>query len=68
MHYGRSEAQARAVAAAIEAAGGRASTVQADLSTPDGPRRLFDALPVSSLDILVNNAGVVDYLLDRADR
>jgi 3-oxoacyl-[acyl-carrier protein] reductase len=62
VHYGRSEAQARAVAAAIEAAGGRASTVQADLSTADGPRRLFDALPVSQLDILVNNAGVVAYL------
>jgi 3-oxoacyl-[acyl-carrier protein] reductase len=62
VHHGRGEAEARAVAAAIEAAGGRASTVQADLSAADGPRRLFEALPAQPLDILVNNAGVAEYL------
>ncbi len=62
LHYGSGEAEAHALAAEIKAGGGHASTVQADLAAADGPRRLFDALPVQALDILVNNAGVAPFV------
>ncbi len=52
------ERDASAVVAAIEAAGGRAFGVEADLSDATTPPRLFDAVEAAlgPVDILVNNA------------
>jgi NAD(P)-dependent dehydrogenase (short-subunit alcohol dehydrogenase family) len=53
---GRSEARGADVVAAIEAAGGEAEFVRADLATADDVRAL--AAGAADVDILVNNAGV----------
>jgi len=53
---GRSEERGAEVVAAIEAAGGEAEFVRADLASPDDVRAL--AARASEVDILVNNAGV----------
>jgi 3-oxoacyl-[acyl-carrier protein] reductase len=49
---------ADSVVAAIEAAGGRALAIEADLTDPDAPRRLFDQAEgaFGTVDILINNA------------
>ncbi|MFE7663196.1 SDR family oxidoreductase [Streptomyces celluloflavus] len=60
VHYGHDEAAAEETVAAIEAAGGRAFTVHAELGVPGGAEALwsaFDARSDGRLDILVNNAG-----------
>jgi 3-oxoacyl-[acyl-carrier protein] reductase len=62
LHYGSGKAETQALAAEIEAGGGRAITVQADLAQPDGPRQLFAALKAPRIDILVNNAGVAPFV------
>jgi NAD(P)-dependent dehydrogenase (short-subunit alcohol dehydrogenase family) len=62
LHYGQGAAEANVIAAQIEAGGGRATTVQADLAAADGAERLFAALPVAQIDILVNNAGVAPFV------
>ncbi|EXJ67457.1 uncharacterized protein A1O5_09470 [Cladophialophora psammophila CBS 110553] len=53
--------RAAEVAKTIEKAGGRATVVQADLTTPEGARKLVEAtlkaFQVDKVDILVNNAG-----------
>lgn len=53
--------RAARVAAAVEAAGGRAAVVQADVTTPEGARKLVTetlaAFGAERIDILVNNAG-----------
>lgn len=64
IHANHSTAAAADLTREIEAAGGRAAVVQADLSLDDGPRQLierFDTLMRDrrGLDILVNNAGVI---------
>lgn len=61
-YAGRVE-QAREVVAGIEKAGGRALTVQADVSNVGDVERLLDATleRFGRLDILVNNAGVILY-------
>ncbi|SFD35179.1 SDR family oxidoreductase [Streptomyces aidingensis] len=61
VHYGQSEGGAKETVAAIEAAGGSAFPLRADLSTGDGTARLWAEFDRSAggLDILVNNAGVV---------
>jgi 3-oxoacyl-[acyl-carrier protein] reductase len=53
-------ADAEAVAAEIEAGGGRAVVALADVSTPDGARRLVEAAmdAFGGIDLLVNNAAV----------
>jgi len=58
----RSMADARAVAAAITATGGRALAVQADVGRPEAARALIvrAVTAFDRLDILVNNAGIVD--------
>jgi 3-oxoacyl-[acyl-carrier protein] reductase len=61
LHFGAGRAETASLAAEIEAAGGRALTVQADLSRPEGPRELFAALQAPRIDILVNNAGVAPF-------
>lgn len=61
VHYGRGAAEAAAVVAEIQAAGGRAQAVSADLATADGPHILaaeVRRIAGERLDILVANAGI----------
>jgi 3-oxoacyl-[acyl-carrier protein] reductase len=59
VNYNRSSARAEATVAEIEAAGGRAIAIQADVSRPDDVERLVhDARThLGHIDIWVNNAG-----------
>ncbi len=59
IHYFKSADKAESLAAEIRAAGGEASTVQADLSSEDGVEKLaaFVAGTWDRLDVLVNNSG-----------
>ena len=63
VNYARGAEQAKDVVSAIEAAGGKALAVQADVSKTAEIRDLFDRTQetYSQIDILVNNAGVVLY-------
>lgn len=58
--HGRDAARGKAVVAAIEAAGGKAELLVADLSSLAEVRRLAEAVraKISRLDILINNAGI----------
>lgn len=65
VHYGSRDAQAREVVAEIEAAGGRAFALGADLRDGAAIARMFEDLDrelaargETGLDILVNNAGI----------
>src|SRR5947209_978154 len=61
VHYGRGAAEAKTVVEAIEAAGGRAQAIGADLAVPDGPHALAAKVRATlgdRLDILVANAGI----------
>jgi 3-oxoacyl-[acyl-carrier protein] reductase len=62
VHYSTGEGEARAVVAEIgNKAGGRADTVSADLSAPDGAHKLAKqvrAIVGDRLDVLVANAGI----------
>jgi NAD(P)-dependent dehydrogenase (short-subunit alcohol dehydrogenase family) len=60
LHYAHSEAGAKQSAAEINARGGKALTIQADLVRVDECRRVVDdaAAFLGGLDILVNNSGV----------
>ena len=61
VHYGRSAPEAESLVAAIQAKGGRANAISADLATPDGPALLANqvrAIIGDRLDILILNAGV----------
>ena len=60
VNYARGAEQAKEVVSAIEAAGGKALAVQADVSKTAEIRDLFDRTQetYSQIDILVNNAGV----------
>ena len=61
VHYGSGGNEAEAVVAEITRAGGRADTIGADLSAPDGPHTLarqIRALVGDRLDIVVANAGI----------
>src|SRR5271165_4627763 len=53
---GRDDARGREVVEAVEAAGGKARFIAADLASFDDVRRLAEA--TSDVDVLVNNAGV----------
>lgn len=61
INYAGSQAEAEALAARIEAAGGRALSAKADVSDPDAVRRMFDAAETAfgGVDVLVNNAGIM---------
>ena len=61
VNYAGRAAEAEALVAKIEAAGGRALPVQADVSDPVAVARLFDAAQAAfgGVDVLVNNAGVM---------
>lgn len=68
VNYAGSQAAAKAVVDEIEAAGGRAVAVQADVSDPEACTALVAACieQLGGLDILVNNAGITrDGLLVR---
>ncbi|GAA3684672.1 SDR family oxidoreductase [Nonomuraea antimicrobica] len=61
VHYGSNHAAAKDTVAAIEAAGGQAFAIQAELGAPGDAETLwagFDA-HADGLDILVNNAGIL---------
>ncbi|MGW1374383.1 SDR family oxidoreductase [Streptomyces sp. NPDC002446] len=59
VHYGRDEAAAKETVSAIEAAGGQAFAVRAELGVPGDARALWAAFDAQAegVDILVNNAG-----------
>ena len=61
--YVRAEEQARAVAERIEAGGGRAVIVQADLTHPEAAVAAVEQTvrELGRIDILVNNAGFLTY-------
>jgi NAD(P)-dependent dehydrogenase (short-subunit alcohol dehydrogenase family) len=63
VHYGKSEQAAKYTVALIEAAGGSAFALQADLAAPHAAETLWTAFDehADGVDILVNNAGVVVY-------
>jgi 3-oxoacyl-[acyl-carrier protein] reductase len=62
VNYRRSEVQALAVVAAIEAAGSKAIAIQADVAQAPAVRTLVDRTVAAfgPLDILVNNAGILN--------
>jgi 3-oxoacyl-[acyl-carrier protein] reductase len=64
VNYAGSEAEAHAVVASIEQAGGRAIAVQADVASAAAVKRMFDTIEASlgRIDVLVNNAGVLPYV------
>nr|BFE62530.1 SDR family oxidoreductase [Dactylosporangium thailandense] len=61
VHYGNNEVAAKETAAAIEAAGGQAFTIQARLGVPGDAETLWAAFDAQAdgLDILINNAGIL---------
>jgi len=63
IHCNRSGAEAEALRAEIEAAGGAARILQADLADAEAPDRLIDAAAAGGapLGLLVNNASRFDY-------
>src|SRR5258707_4480650 len=61
VHYGRSAQEAESLVSAIQAKGGRANAISADLGTPDGAALLAEqvrSIVVARLDVLVLNAGI----------
>jgi 3-oxoacyl-[acyl-carrier protein] reductase len=64
-HYGNGAEETKQLVAQIEAAGGRASAVQADLASANGPvelmERVAQQLGGNKLDILINNAGLAPF-------
>lgn len=61
VNYAGNAAKAQEVVAEIEAAGGKAIAVQADVSNPDDVQRLFATTleAFSTIDVVVNSAGVM---------
>jgi 3-oxoacyl-[acyl-carrier protein] reductase len=61
IHYGRSASEADALRKEIEASGGQADLLSADLASPDGVTKLAEQareIVGNKLDILVANAGI----------
>lgn len=71
INYARSAAEAEALVKRITDEGGRAISIQADVSRREDVRRLFDETEaqLGKLDVLVNNAGVLKMvsLADSSD-
>jgi 3-oxoacyl-[acyl-carrier protein] reductase len=72
INYAGDVAAAETLARDIEASGGHALAVQADISDPAAVRQLFDAAESSfgAVDVLVNNAGIMQLanLADADDK
>ena len=77
VHYGHAKAEAKEVIREIDAAGGRAQAIGAELSAPEGPHKLAKEvrrIVGERLDILVANAGVTraatieEHTVDDFDR
>src|SRR5258707_9293904 len=74
-HYGRSAQEAESLVSEIEAKGGRANAISADLGTPNGTELLAKQVRsvVDRLDVLVLNAGIskavriADYTIEDFD-
>jgi len=64
VNYASSKSGADAVVQRIEAQGGKAVAVQADVSKPEDIARLFKETKAvyGKLDVLVNNAGIFEFL------
>lgn len=64
-HYGSGAEETKQLVSQIETAGGRATAVQADLASAQGPFELMERvakqLGGGKLDILVNNAGLAPF-------
>src|ERR1700679_2432703 len=61
VHYGRSKQEAESLVAAIQAKGGRADAISADLAVPEGAALLAKqvrSIVGNRLDVLVLNAGI----------
>src|SRR5271170_4435928 len=61
VHYGRSAAEAESLVAEIQAKGGRADAISADLGSPEGAALLAKQVRTiigDRLDVLVLNAGI----------
>src|SRR5271154_1931130 len=61
VHYGRSAQDAESLVASIQAKGGRAYAIKADLGTPEGATLLAKevrSIVGERLDVLVSNAGI----------
>ncbi len=70
VNYSHSPSQAQEVVKKIQAEGGKAKAIQADLSRPGEAKKLVAASlkEFGQLDILVNNAGVYEFVpLDQID-
>jgi 3-oxoacyl-[acyl-carrier protein] reductase len=76
VHYGRSAQEAESLVAEIQAKGGRANEVSADLGTPDGAALLIKqvrSIVGDRLDVVVLNAGIskaariADYAVEDFD-
>jgi 3-oxoacyl-[acyl-carrier protein] reductase len=76
VHYGRSEREAQSLVAEIEAQGGRANAISADMGTPSGAALLAKqvrSVVSDRLDMLVLNAGIskaariADYTVEDFD-
>ena len=68
VNYSRSASDAEEVADACRSAGAQVQTIQADVGSEDGCRKLADAAGASGrLDILVNNAGTTKHARDHSD-
>lgn len=65
INYNQSETQALALVEEIQAIGGQATALKANISTFEGAKRLVDhaVQTFGHLDILVNNAGITDDTL-----
>ena len=61
INYAGSAPEAEALAGKIVSAGGKALTVQADVSDPNAVLRMWDKVEsdVGGIDVLVNNAGIM---------
>ena len=76
VHYGRSALEAESLVSEIEAKGGRANVISADLGVPEGAAHLAKqvrSIVGDRLDVLVLNAGIskaariADYTVDDFD-
>ena len=76
VHYGRSALEAESLVSEIEAKGGRANAISADLGVPEGAAQLAKqvrSIVGDRLDVLVLNAGIskaariADYTVDDFD-